>query len=62
MLPEGGELNLSAGPDNIIDLRSDPLFFEAGGFVFEQVLGEIVFVPTGWYHQVHNSVSSSVVF
>ncbi|CAD5221807.1 unnamed protein product [Bursaphelenchus xylophilus] len=25
-----------------------------GGIEFEQIRGEIVFVPSGWYHQVHN--------
>ncbi|KAI6176867.1 JmjC domain-containing protein 4 [Aphelenchoides bicaudatus] len=55
MLPEHAELKLSTDPDNITDLPADPLFFEAGGFIFEQFPTDIVFVPTGWFHQVHNS-------
>lgn len=62
MLPEGCELNLSTEPDNVTDLRSDPLFYKAGGFIFEQLSGEIVFVPSGWYHQVHNEVIFFSIF
>jgi hypothetical protein len=59
MLPEGAEKNLSC--QDVEDLRSDPLFFDAGGFIFEQLPGEIVFVPSAWHHQVHNEVRLIII-
>lgn len=56
MLPEAAERGLSTNAEDIVDVRTDPLFSEAGGFTFEQLPGEVVFVPTAWFHQVQNSV------
>ncbi|KAI6240175.1 JmjC domain-containing protein 4 isoform X1 [Aphelenchoides fujianensis] len=52
MLPEGGEKKLSKSEREIVDVRKDPKFEEAGRL---RMPGEIVFVPSEHYHQVHNT-------
>ncbi|CAD5215844.1 unnamed protein product [Bursaphelenchus okinawaensis] len=39
--------------EEIEDIRKED-WKSVGGIEFEQIRGEIVFVPFGWYHQVHN--------
>ncbi|KAI6188364.1 JmjC domain-containing protein 4 [Aphelenchoides besseyi] len=54
MLPEGTEKQLDGYETETIDLRENPEFIKAGGFVFWQFPGDLIFVPSGYYHQVHN--------
>ncbi|CAI2348252.1 unnamed protein product [Caenorhabditis sp. 36 PRJEB53466] len=58
MMPPGSEnLFRSASSESgfVDDIRVSPeLFEESGVLSFIQEPGEIVFVPSNWYHQVHN--------
>ncbi|KAI6215235.1 JmjC domain-containing protein 4 [Aphelenchoides besseyi] len=54
MLPEGAEKQLDGYESETIDLRENQQFVKAGGFVFWQFPGDLIFVPSGYYHQVHN--------
>ncbi|CAI5444082.1 unnamed protein product [Caenorhabditis angaria] len=51
MVPPGKE-HLFAGLEDIRE--KSEIFEENGVFEFVQEAGEIVFVPSNWYHQVHN--------
>ncbi|KAH7710503.1 Protein JMJD-4 a [Aphelenchoides avenae] len=55
MLRPGKEQVFRRGSDFCEDIRQHPeLWTEAEVLDFVQEAGEIVFVPSGWYHQVHN--------
>ena len=54
----GGEIHFSKAKNVFVDdirLHKN-VFALAGVMEFIQNAGEIVFVPSGWYHQVHNLV------
>ena len=54
----GGEIHFSKAKNVFVDdirLHKN-VFALAGVMEFIQNAGEIIFVPSGWYHQVHNLV------
>lgn len=44
------------------DLTKYPRFKKAVSIVFEQLPGEILFIPSGWFHQVHTASRKTVIF
>ena len=34
------------------DMKTYPMFDKAASIMFEQLPGEILFIPSGWFHQV----------
>ena len=62
----GDEKHFWCGPEPemfILDIRERQDLFDAAGVIeVIQEQGEIIFVPSGWYHQVHNLVRAFSVF
>uniref|UniRef100_A0A915EKE9 Jumonji domain-containing protein 4 n=1 Tax=Ditylenchus dipsaci TaxID=166011 RepID=A0A915EKE9_9BILA len=55
MLRPGMETYFQEGSNFIEDIRSRRELWKAAGVMeFVQEPGQIIFVPSGWYHQVHN--------
>ena len=60
LVEPGAEEHFRCGPGTdsfLLDIRERRELFQAAGVVeIVQEQGEIIFVPSGWYHQVHNLV------
>lgn len=58
LLRRGNEKHFSIGNEQFVDdiRKYKDRWIDAGVIEFVQEPGEIVFIPSGWYHQVHNLV------